>query len=498
MDIFEGSLRLLKKITWKDILIVVLLCAAFFATRLYQLDKLPIFTDEAIYIHWAKLAWRDAAWRFVSLTDGRQPLQTWATIPFLKLIENPLIAGRMFGVSSGFITLLGTMLLAAYLFRTRFAAYTAGLFIVFHPMFIFYDRMALVDSTVVGIYVWILLLSIITVRTLRLDSALIWGGIMGFGLLAKSSVRLFMAIPLFAPMLLPKASWRKILAYYALLAVAVCIAFLIYNIQRLSPFMHFIEQKNLTFVRTISQVISQPFNPTITNIWTIPYYLASETGYFIALSGLVGLLWYAYKEWAGRYIFLWFIVPYMVIAVFAVVLFPRYIAFMAIPLIIGYCYILTKASKRWKIILVAAYLFAACYPVWLTITQPPLRTFPPIDRGQYFESETVGNGINDIVFLLKETSKTQPVVVYTEGTFGLLPYALDIYTSYDTPNITYKAKWPLTDNDFEEAQNDASSSAVFLVIPKSRELPDSATLLRRFERFGGKSALFVYQIRQRE
>ena len=60
----------------KDTITSIVLIALYFFTRLINLDKFPIFSDEGIYIHWAKVAKVDAAWRFISLTDGKQPLQT--------------------------------------------------------------------------------------------------------------------------------------------------------------------------------------------------------------------------------------------------------------------------------------------------------------------------------------------------------------------------------------------------------------------------------------
>src|SRR3989338_7871979 len=110
-----------------DILLAVVLLVLFFVTRIVNLEKLPIFCDEGIYIRWAKVAWHDASWRFISLTDGRQPLQTWATIPFLKLFpDQPLFAGRLFGVFSGFASLTGIVLLLRHLFGKK-AAYLASL-----------------------------------------------------------------------------------------------------------------------------------------------------------------------------------------------------------------------------------------------------------------------------------------------------------------------------------------------------------------------------------
>src|SRR6266705_3402180 len=53
---------------------VVLLVVLFFITRFFNILSLPIFTDEAIYIRWAQIALHDANWRFISLTDGKQPM----------------------------------------------------------------------------------------------------------------------------------------------------------------------------------------------------------------------------------------------------------------------------------------------------------------------------------------------------------------------------------------------------------------------------------------
>src|SRR3989344_9105100 len=147
-DIFGIISWIKKNISRKDLLFIFLLVFIYFLTRLYNLDQFPIFSDEGIYIHWAKVAWHDASWRFVSLTDGRQPLQTWGTIPFLKLFStNALLAGRLFSVTTGLVSFIGIFGLLFYLWGKR-AALIGSLLYVFMPYTIFYDRIALVDSAV--------------------------------------------------------------------------------------------------------------------------------------------------------------------------------------------------------------------------------------------------------------------------------------------------------------------------------------------------------------
>ena len=116
MLIVENIFNFFKKnFNKKDILYIGIILIAFFVTRLVLLEKFPIFTDEGIYINWAKIAKNDASWRFISLTDGRQPLQTWFTIFFLKFIpNNPRLAGRLFAVTGGLMALSGLYTLTFY------------------------------------------------------------------------------------------------------------------------------------------------------------------------------------------------------------------------------------------------------------------------------------------------------------------------------------------------------------------------------------------------
>src|SRR3989339_643758 len=111
-----------KNFNKKDVLIILILIGLYFFSRTVNLTKLPIFCDEGIYIRWAKVAWHDASWRFISLTDGKQPLQTWVTIPFLKIFpDNMLLAGRLFAVTGGFISIIGMFSLLFYLFNKNIA-----------------------------------------------------------------------------------------------------------------------------------------------------------------------------------------------------------------------------------------------------------------------------------------------------------------------------------------------------------------------------------------
>ena len=135
---------------------------------------------------------------------------------------------------------------------------------IFTPFFLFYDRMALADSAVNTGFIWILFFSILVVRTLRLDLALFFGLIAGMAMLTKSSVRMFIMLSAVAPILIwrknEKEIIKKTINYLILFAFVFVMAIVIYNVQRLSPFMHYIEAKNNTFVMTFSDFMKSPFS----------------------------------------------------------------------------------------------------------------------------------------------------------------------------------------------------------------------------------------------
>src|SRR5476649_1693273 len=97
----------------------VSIIALFFITRLYHILSLPIFTDEAIYVRWSQIAANDASWRFISLTDGKQPMFVWIAMLLMKPIKDPLLAGRLVSVISGLLSTIGIFFLAKEIFKNN-------------------------------------------------------------------------------------------------------------------------------------------------------------------------------------------------------------------------------------------------------------------------------------------------------------------------------------------------------------------------------------------
>lgn len=465
-----------KHFSLRDLVLLFVLKILYLVTRLYNLLLLPIFNDEGIYIRWAKVAWHDASWRFISLTDGKQPLQTWGTIPFLKLFpDDALFAGRLFSVFTGMFALVGLFTLLYYFLGKR-TAYIGALLYIFSPYFLFYDRMAMVDSGVNAFFIWILFLSMLLVRTMRLDVALIFGIVAGFGLLAKSSVQMFFGMSFLTSLLIFDYKTHKLsgfLSYLFLFGVSFVISQVIYNVQRLSPFMHYVTQKNGTFVMTFSEWLQDPFAVVFSNFKTVPYYVFAESGWIVVPFAFVALLlMFKRNKITFLYMLTWIVIPYLGISLMTRVLFPRYIMFFGSILTILTAYLLGKivnAKIRYAFLgFILAVLFIFQYPMWTDFTKI---MFPPTDRGQYIEGATVGIGVREIIDFARVKSQEKPVLILAEGNFGLVGDLLDTYLRPSDTNIEIRGYWPMTPYDIESNRKELENKYVYVVTAHHLEVP---------------------------
>lgn len=500
-DIFKIFSNLKKTFKKNDLFLSFLLIITYFVTRLTNITIQPIFSDEGIYIHWAKVAWHDAAWRFVSLTDGKQPLQTWLTIPFLKLFpDNALLAGRLFAVFGGIISLVGVFLLLNYIFDKK-TAFWGSFIYVLTPYFLFYDRMALVDSYVNAAVIWILFLSIILIKERRLDTALILGFAGGMFLLAKSSVQIFIMLSVFAPILILKKNKKEFFSetinYYILFGISAVIAFLIYNIQRLSPFLHYVAEKNLTFVMSFSEFLKTPFQYFPHNITAVPWYVASESAILLSLLGLIGLTFLLKKNTKlGLYILAWIILPYIAVDFFSKILFPRYVIFLGSLLLItaSALFYYIKDIKI-KIFIFLAFLISVSFFNYTILFQPAKIPFPEVDRGQYLEGWPAGWGVKEFMDYAREQSKEKPVVIIAEGNFGMASDVLDVFLKRND-KITIKGYWPLGEEQLRENLPLLKDNKVYVFFSHQENFPDSwpLKLFKVITKPGNQSDFHIFEL----
>lgn len=483
----------------KGILLLTFLIVIFLITRLINILKLPIFTDEAIYLRWAQIALHDASWRFISLTDGKQPLFVWATLIFMRYIHNPLLSGRLVSVFSGLLGMIGSYLLGQEIFKNRRIGYLSAFFYLISPFFLWYDRLALMDSMLSGFYVWCLYFSVLLVRYLRLDVALLLGFSIGGAVLTKSSG--FFAIYLL-PLFLLIYDWKKgykgLLKFVYLALISILLAYTFYSALRLSPWFYIIGQKNNTFIYSISDIINNPFQYFFGNLhgllnWWFIYFTLP----FILLL-LFGLINKDRKTLFARIILLFeFILPLVALAFFGKVLYPRFILFMNVSLLPLLAYGLNIILERitavkYRLLLLLIFI----YPLFFVseiIFNPINAPLPSSDRKQYLDDWPSGYGVSEVIAFLKQEKSKQPIFVATEGTFGLFPYALEL-EFFSDPAIKIQGYWPLP--SYQTVINNAEGRPAYLLLKESQEPPNEwqVRLINQYRRGKGNTFLKFYQI----
>ena len=489
-----------------EAIIIFVLIVLFFISRLVSLVKLPIFVDEAIYLRWAQIAKNDANWRFISLTDGKQPLFVWLTAAAMKFAADPLVAGRLVSVFVGLASMGAIWGLTYILFKSKRLAFLSSLAYLVSPFSLVYDRMALMDGLLAFFSLLSLSLAIILVRTLRLDIALLLGFSLAGGILTKSSG--FLSI-YFLPLTLllfdwsSKKRWKKLLQWLGLVLVAIIVSQMLYSVLRLSPLFYMIKRKDAAFIFPFEEWLKHPFYHLIGNLrglldWLVTYL----TWPWIGLIGLA-LVFIKKQSLEKILLFLWFLAPFSALALFAHTLYPRFIFFMSLPLFILVAWaweeILQKLkNNKWVFTLVLC-LFLA-WPLitdFNLLTEPVKAKIARSDWDQYIRSWPAGYGVNEIVAVMKEEARSQKIFLATEGTFGLMPASFELYL-WDHPNVKIKGYFPVNVIP-DDVLAQAKKTPTFFVFNETKQVPGHwpLELVAEYPRPQEQYSMRLYQVLNR-
>lgn len=484
----------------------IVIVLIFGVTRIVNLGIIPIFTDEAIYTYWAQVALHDPANRYISLEDGKQPLFIWLAALAQLVINDPLLAARSISIFSGAISLVVIYLLAKDLFGAKTARLAALLYVVL-PFTLLYDRMALYDSLLTAICLLTVYLSIKLAQKPRLDYALLTGIVLGAGLITKSSAVLFLVL-LPAPLVLlslKKKTWLKqTLRWIPLAALTAIMAEVIYNSLRLSQLFYLIDRKNYSFIRPISAFLKEPFALFYSNSTSILKWITSYIGYPLLAIFVLTLIYGLYTK--NRKIILlavYVLFPFAIEVFFNIVLYPRFVLFYIPYLIIivafGFC-LLWQSGKVNKIVCLLIFILAVGYPIvnsFLLLTNPTRAQIASSDYGQYIDSWPAGYGVKEVTSVLTKESQKGPVYMGTEGTFGLLPFALNIYFS-DKSNPQIVGFWPVNADALPQQVLAAAKTkkTYFLFNENQKEiLNPKLHLIAKYQKGTSTSFMRLYEVK---
>ena len=435
---------MLKKIKRIDVFLWVIFLGGYLVSRLVNLGIISIFTDEAIYLRWSQIMVSDAALRYLPLIDRKPPLFMWLTTIVMKLLPtlDPLLSGRLVSIFAGFGSLVGMFFTSYILFRNKKISYLSSIFYILSPFTLFYDRFALADSLLAMFGIWSLGLGVLLVQTARLDVAMILGMTIGFGLLTKTPAQFFLYLLPLLVIFAKKKDWLKL---GGLFVVVIILSQGFFSLLRLFPLFNMINQKNLEFIVPISYFLKHPTQYLFGNLETL---LKWEFWYLtplVFLTALSGVIFNIKKDWKSCLILTtYYLIPLLVMAAFNKVIYPRYLLpFTSALLILGASgsnFILNKVPRNllFHCFIASLLLFYPIYTNFKLLTDPVNAPLLQADRDQYIDGWAAGYGVDKIREFLKGKTGT----IATEGTFGLMPYSLELYQK-DYPKMQIKAYWPL-------------------------------------------------------
>lgn len=482
--------------------IFILLALFFLFTRFYNLTLLPIFTDESIYIYWAKHIATYNSNLFMSLTDGKPPLLIWIIAILLKIFPSDmyLFAGRFISVIAGAITLIGVYKLSYLLFNSKKTAFVASFLYIISPFMLFYDRLALYDSFLCAMLIWSVYYALKTSIFHQKKDALLWGLFLGLGFLTKPPAIIFLLLtPVCYFLLKNKNDIKKNLKKVIFLPlIALVVSELINNTQRLSVNYQLANIKNQHFQLSLNEFLANPFTLLGSNLkevfdWIIAYYT-----FPIFLLGCFTLIILLFKDFRkGLILSLLWIVPIIIFATFGKIIFPRYILFSTPYFLIGLSAIIVKFfSYKYSIFLkIAAVVILVSLSLrfdYYLLSNPTRAPFARTEYHQYISDKPAGYGLNAIfTFLDKELSQGPQITLVTQGKFGLFPYAFKL-KYWDDKRITIFPNWisKNIETDLYELQK---STKVYVALWENETIPASLPLrlVMKAEKPGGENSILL-------
>jgi len=490
----------LKILFWPAIVIL------YFVSRTVNLKIIPIFTDEAIYTYWAQIALNDPANRFISLEDGKQPLFIWLAAIAQKFVADPLVASRLISVFAGFGSLIGIYLLAKELFSERVAKLAIILYIIL-PLTLLYDRLALFDSLLTMFGIYSTYLTVKMIKDPRLDIALLNGFAIGSAMITKSSGNFFLYLLPFSLVLAnfkePKLA-KKFIKWFAFSLITFLISQTIFNALRLAPLFYIISRKNLEFIRSYSEVLKNPFEFFISNFEAIVGWIITYIGLPLFIIFTIGAT-YGIVRRNSKIIYLLFLifVPFMVEIFFNKVLYARFVLFYFPYLIIVTALALSQIGdyfKKYQKIYLISILLTLLIPFvtsFKLLTNPPSANIPKNDSFQYLNAWPAGYGVDETIqFLKKEKQNGRRIYVGTEGTFGLLPFALKIYFFKDN-DIQIDGYWPVSSNEIpRQVVDSAKTQRTFFIFNETQKeiIDPHLKLIAKYQKGSGNSFMRLYEV----
>lgn len=412
----------------------MLLTVLYFLTRLYNLTLLPIFTDEAVYIHLAKIIAVTKSQFFISLVNGKPPLLTWLNALVLSITpsQDYLLYSRLLNVLIGFIGVVGVYKLTKLLFKSAKVSLLSTYLYILSPFIVFYDRLMLFDTLLLVSSLWVFYFAFKTIKTRNYADAILWGLSLAFCFYSKPPALFVWLMSVAIFLFVIKQITRKALF---LTLVASIIGQLFNNLLRLSSGYKNFEQLTNSYSIFDSLTTVNVIDLVTTNVSNSLYWIFSFYTPLVLIIGLLGfiLLIYSRRRLGLALFFVW-AAPFAIFSLIAEIYLPRYVLFSTPFILIACGYLLTKLNKVIAVLTLATMTTFLLQFVFLIVNDPPSAPLPKVEKEQYVTGMASGYGLSPIFNYLKKESAQRPIELVVSGSLSNFPSAF-VLEFFDDKNV---------------------------------------------------------------
>lgn len=418
---------------------IILVSIFYFILHLTNLTLLPTFNDESIYIDWAWAHTHLPGALYDAQLDAKQPLMIWIFGFFQNFFPDPLYAGRFVSVLFGFLTLLGIYTLSKKVLNHNVAV-IASLIYAITPLFVFYNRQALLEAGTACIGIWAAITLINVIKTPTVKNSILLGTVLGFGFFIKSTSLLFVvaATAVFCLYIWKKRQVALFKAYGIAFLSFVCVNFLVF----LNPVFWEKFHTNSRYSFTLSEMLAMPITSWMNStrgFIEIAFFFITP---FVFLASIIGMYLFYKKKIKYNIIFIVFFVVALSLEIFSVKSQGQRYLVSLLPFLIipaSYCFFLMLKQAFWKKSLV----FLSCIiPFFMTlflIVNPEdyirqISKFTMYADTGYIQGQTSGHGIKEALQYMKDDSQGKPAMVLFAFNIGNPESAIDVYAQ-KSPNL---------------------------------------------------------------
>ena len=418
----------------------LLLGVLFLLSRTWSLTTIPMFNDESSYLRWGwEILHGIKPWWYSIVVNGKPPLTMIVYGIAQWFPVDPVIAGRLMAVCFSALTVCISLKTYAMLFPKRsFLLY--GLLLVFNPLLLFFDRLALSEAMVTAVGSLLLYAGIRYVQTKQVRWIICIAVCCGIGWWVKTTV--FAFIPVLCLMgvwlgVKKRINWDRLMLIVILVLLAVV---LIIFPSGFHPQIVSFDTGEAKWMFSLPELLRFPVSVWGNNMANIITWLLVFPTPVYLCCWLIGAV-QRRKQTGNRGAFLlyslWVAMPILLFLVLGKNLTGRYVTIIMPQLsaLAAYgVYGIYEKRKKAGTALASVAVFIVVGVSTVLITAPQtyfqlISVFPRAywDMAQYMTGWPSGYGVREAITFVQQEARTAPLILFVRNDTGNPEDAVFVY-----------------------------------------------------------------------